>query len=202
MAASTFLFWKNWKDGKITDKEKINYGKPKGESGMIRKTRDEDLGQVMEIIHLAQENFRKLSIDQWQNGYPNEEIIKQDMEKGQSYVFEQEGRIDGTAVISCEREWTYDRIKGGSWVTGDEKAYLVIHRIATHDRAKRTGTAGRVLKYAEELGRELGRQSIRIDTHPDNHAMRKFLEKQGFCFCGHIYLSDGALRYAYEKEIV
>lgn len=40
----------------------------------------------MEIIKQAQCYFKKQGIDQWQNGYPNSTVIKQDIEKKESYV--------------------------------------------------------------------------------------------------------------------
>ena len=40
---------------------------------------------------------------------------------------------------------------------------------------------------------------IRIDTHPDNRIMQNWLKKNGFSYCGWIWLVTGDLRYAYEK---
>lgn len=61
------------------------------------------MGQVMTIIRMAQQSFRDQGVDQWQDGYPNEEVILEDIRKGQSYVAEEKGIILGTAVISFER---------------------------------------------------------------------------------------------------
>ena len=62
------------------------------------------MGQVMTIIRMAQQSFRDQGVDQWQDGYPNEEVILEDIRKGQSYVAEEKGIILGTAVISFEKE--------------------------------------------------------------------------------------------------
>jgi hypothetical protein len=45
-----------------------------GEVNFVRAHIDQ-LTEIMEIVAEAQEYFRKSGIDQWQNGYPNEEII-------------------------------------------------------------------------------------------------------------------------------
>lgn len=37
-----------------------------------------------------------------------------------------------------------------------------------------------VFEKAEDLGREHGAGSIRIDTHPDNRIMQNWLKKNGF----------------------
>jgi len=110
---------------------------------IIRETGEDDLGQVMTIIRMAQQSFRDQGVDQWQDGYPNEEVILEDIRKGQSYVAEEKGIILGTAVISFEKEKTYDGIENGQWLTPGDTKYMVIHRIATHYEYKRRGTAPR-----------------------------------------------------------
>ena len=41
----------------------------------FRKTTIEDIKSIMQIIDEAKEYFRKMGIDQWQNGYPNSDVI-------------------------------------------------------------------------------------------------------------------------------
>ena len=40
---------------------------------------------------------------------------------------------------------------------------------------------------------------IRIDTHEDNIPMQRCLSKNGFEYCGIIYLANGSKRLAYQK---
>lgn len=80
---------------------------------IIRETKKEDLKQVMEIIRMAQKLFKESGINQWQDGYPNKEVLLGDIRKRQSYVAEEEGRLIGTAVLSPERESTYEKIEKG-----------------------------------------------------------------------------------------
>ena len=167
----------------------------------IRETKKEDLKGVMRIIRMAQEFFREHKIDQWQDGYPNEEVILEDIRQNQSYLMEKENQTVGTAVISLKREHTYEKMEQGHWITEDKAKYVVIHRIATHREFKREGIASAFLEFAECKGREHHVQSIRIDTHPENTIMQKWLKKHGFCYCGKIHLESGALRYAYEKVL-
>ena len=39
-------------------------------------------------------------LDQWQDGYPSEEIIRDDIRNGESRVWEEDGTILGTAMLS------------------------------------------------------------------------------------------------------
>ena len=165
----------------------------------IRHTKEEDLQAVMQLIYDAQEDFRTQGIDQWQRGYPNEEKIREDMSEKESYVLE-DGEIQASTAISFRGEKNY-RVLDGEWATDADTKYAVIHRIVTSRKYKRNGSAGKLLQFAEKLCKEQGVRSVRIDTHPDNLIMQNWIKKNGFVYCGHIWLEDGALRYAYEKVL-
>ena len=165
----------------------------------LRKSTQEDIDRIMEIIKQAQNYFKENNIDQWQNNYPNEEIIKEDISNGESYVLLNNNKIVGTTVISFNRESTYDKIYEGKWLTNDK--YANIHRIAVDNEYKGQGLSGEILKYVEACCREKGIHSIKGDTHEDNLSMQKFFEKNGFKYCGVIYLEDGDKRVAFEKTL-
>ena len=42
---------------------------------ILRQTKLEDISRVMEIINQAKCYFKENGIDQWQDGYPNEETV-------------------------------------------------------------------------------------------------------------------------------
>ena len=170
---------------------------------MIRKTMVTDIPEIMQIIQEARVSLKALGISQWQNGYPNEEAFQNDIEKGISYVLEEQGRILATAAISFAPDPTYAVIYDGAWLT--ERAYGVIHRIAVREGYKRGGYAGELIKYAGEMAAAQGIPALRIDTHEGNLPMRAFLRKQGFAECGIIYLTERMTvedrRVAYEKRV-
>ncbi len=169
---------------------------------VIRKTRREDIRAIMPIFDEARRTIATLGIDQWQNGYPSEEVILSDIELEQSYLCELDGDVCGTfAIISCG-EPTYDKIYDGHWLTGDESQdYIAIHRVAISVSSRGSGLSGKFISYAADFAKNLGRKSLRIDTHRGNLVMRRMLEKNGFSYCGVIYLENGDERVAYEKII-
>ena len=89
----------------------------------------------------------------------------------------------------CGIEPTYARIDGGAWK--NDAPYLTVHRLACVKRGRGAGTA--CLNYAKGLS-----DSVRADTHRDNLPMQALLQKNGFSYCGIIYLEDGAERLAYQ----
>lgn len=166
----------------------------------FRKSELKDLPAIMAILKAAQQYFKEMGIDQWQDGYPDVQTIRQDIEQGISWVMTDAGVIMATAVISFQGDENYKVMEEGRWLT--KQSYAVIHRIAVLPKRKGQGLAGQFLNFAEELCRKHQIRSVRIDTHADNRPMRRLIEKSGFQYCGVIRLRrDQALRVAYEKEV-
>ena len=141
---------------------------------ILRPTKIEDISRVIDIINQAKTYFKNNDIDQWQDGYPNEETIEKDIENNEAYVLEEDGVILGTCMVTIHGEPAYNRIEG-------------------------KGLASTILDQAVAMYPDY--HSIRMDTHHDNLSMQSFLTKYGFKYCGEITLKSGALRRAYEKRI-
>ena len=165
----------------------------------IRHSTYDDVESIMNIINQAQSYFKANGIDQWQNNYPNPSVIENDIQLNESYVILMDQKIVGTYVLSFRNESTYDIIYDGSWLTLDK--YAVIHRIAFDQSIKGQGLSKNALNliYSQCINNQI--YSIKIDTHEDNHVMRKMLVSNGFSYCGTILLRDGNKRLAYEKRL-
>lgn len=163
----------------------------------FRKSVKSDTKEIMNIIKEAQSYFKEKKINQWQDGYPNEESIINDIEGGESYVLLVDNRIIATAYLSFKGESDYDVIYEGEWIgKGD---YAVVHRVAVLNEMKGHGVAGELFKNIEGVCLENNINNIKIDTHRENKSMQRFLNKNGFEYCGIVYLKDGAERIAFEK---
>ena len=181
----------------------------------FRKSTFDDIDRILEIIEKAKAELKKMGLDQWQKGYPNREVIESDVKKGISYVLEEtaennensgekvSGKIVGTIVLSPEREEPYSKIEG-KWITDDDD-YMVVHRMAVDSDVKNKGLATKILEFSEGVCIENKILSLKADTHENNESMKRLLAKNGFSFCGLIYLDRepdlGAKRTAYEKII-
>ena len=122
-----------------------------------------------------------------------QELLRQDISEGNSYVCLSDGRIVGTFyfISGKDIEPTYRTIYDGAWT--DDSAYGVIHRIASD------GTVRGIGQFCMEWA--FGQcHHLRIDTHPDNKVMQNLLKKCGFVRCGTIYVTEDPYpRFAYEK---
>lgn len=165
----------------------------------FRKSNLEDVASIMYIIDKAKTSLKDSGIDQWQNGYPNEEVIKEDILRGESYVATLQDVVVGTVAITFGIEHHYDDIREGEWLTNDGE-YGVIHRIAVDDDYKGKGIAGFLIDQAKVIGE--GRiHSLRIDTHERNLPMQRAIMKAGFSYCGKVTIQDGGERLTFENDL-
>lgn len=163
----------------------------------FRKGIEGDIPGIMNIIRQAQTYLEECGVDQWQNGYPDIETIRNDIRLGYSYVMVEGDHVLGTVALIFDGEKTYDTIYEGKWLSSG--SYAAIHRIAVAARYKGSGLAGDMMKNIENICLNKGVDSIKIDTHEDNKTMQRYLDKNGFKYCGVIYLEDGNKRLAFEK---
>ncbi len=159
----------------------------------LRLATANDLKDIMTIINQAKAYFKAQGINQWQDGYPNEISIINDMQRKEAYVLEDNDEVLATVMISTAGESNYNYIEG-KWL--QEGKYIVIHRIAIREDQKGKGLAKIILDEASKL---FDLPSIRIDTHEDNQSMQRFLTKYGFSYCGVIYIETKESRLAFEK---
>ncbi len=158
-----------------------------------------DLASIMKAIKCAQKYLAGLGIDQWQDGYPNDEVVIEDIQNNESYIIINDcNECIGTTMFSLRPEPTYTLIEG-EWLTKDGIQYGVIHRMAVDDQFRSSGFSRFVFDYFENLLIEKEIKSMRIDTHEDNQVMQGLLKKRGYHYCGIIYLESGSKRLAFEK---
>lgn len=165
----------------------------------FRRAVAEDLGEIMDIIRQAQDYFKNVGINQWQNNYPNAGVITADIKDNNAYVLADGDNIIGTVTVIFGREKSYNYIEG-KWLS--DLDYAVVHRIAVRAEYKGKGLASVMLRNIEQMCIEKGIHSIRVDTHEDNKSMQRLLMKNGFSYCGIVYLQDGSKRLAYEKLLI
>lgn len=157
---------------------------------IIRKTNFADLPEIENIYATAKVFMAKNgNPNQWRGDYPNQIDAKDDIEKGVGYVCEENGEILAVFAFAKDIEPTYNYIDG-AWLNAEP--YAFIHRIAVKYHGK--GIADFCLNECFKLY-----PNLRIDTHRDNIPMQKLLKRNGFCYCGIIYLENGDERLAFQK---
>jgi methylated-DNA-[protein]-cysteine S-methyltransferase len=165
----------------------------------FRKACYADLPALMRLVGDAQMSLAQLGIDQWQDGYPTRDLIRNDISRKCCYIIENEENIIAMATLVFNDEPSYNVIEG-SWLTQEE--FGVVHRMAVDSRYTNQGIALQLLQQFEKRCLRNQIYSLKIDTHEGNLPMLQLLEKAQYNYCGMIWLYSGKKRKAYEKVLV
>ena len=159
---------------------------------IIREANPTDMTSIMQVMEAAKGIMRSSgNMHQWTDGYPSEDVILSDMEKGGGYVLEEDSQIVAYFALLTSPEPTYAKIYNGEWLD-DERPYHVVHRIASYPGVH--GIFSSIMDFCFSND-----PNIRIDTHRNNTIMQHNIAKHGFTYCGIIYLANGDERLAYQK---
>jgi GNAT superfamily N-acetyltransferase len=165
----------------------------------LRRTKYEDISDVVSIINDSIAGLKSAGIPQWQQGYPNASSIENDIKRGWAYVLCEGEEILATCALCFEPDPNYTHIYQGDWINLDP--YAVIHRIAVKASRKGEGLALILLKHCEDICLNQQTFNIKVDTHRLNTSMQRMLDKAGYTYCGIIYLADGAERFGLQKVL-
>ena len=156
----------------------------------IRKAEERDVSRITEIYaHARAFMAENGNATQWSGGYPGEDVIRADIAAGTLHVCEREGKVAAVFAFILGGDPCYAVIDG-AWHAA--RPYGTIHRIGSD------GTHRGVLHECVDWA--LRRIShLRVDTHADNHVMQRCILREGFSYCGVIYVADGTPRVAFER---
>ncbi len=163
----------------------------------LQKADRTNLDAVMVLINEAKRYLNSQGIDQWQTGYPDTNIIMEDIMHGRGYLVMNDNDIAAYLCIDFDGEPSHEELTG-EWKS--DLPYGIIHRLAISDAYKGRGLASIVFQLAQQLCIDKGFFSIHADTDEANVIMRHVLAKNGFDYCGTIWF-DNSLKYAYEKVL-
>lgn len=162
-----------------------------------------ELPFVMEIINDAKKLLGKSSL-QWQQGYPNEETMTNDIKNSYLYGYYINEYLIGVVALVPGAEINYFEIEDGDWIKYPTSSDLNIHRIAIREGYHNKKIGEVLLKFAIDYAKINKHSSIKLDTHKVNIAMQKIAINTGFSYRGIIYLKRDEvdnLRLAYELII-
>ena len=145
----------------------------------IRPSTKDDIPRLLEIFSIARQFMAATgNPNQWEEEYPDVELLREDIESGDSYVVQIEDRVVATFLLRGGTDPTYHVIYDGEW--RNDAPYDTIHRIASSGEVK--GILHLVMRFALQHY-----DNIRIDTHRDNIVMQHAISKEGFLYCGIIF---------------
>jgi len=163
----------------------------------LRKAILSEIPAIWKILQQAIARRKQDGSQQWQDGYPNEQSIRNDLASGSAYVLIDNDQIIAYAAIIFDIEPAYTDIEG-KWLTNDQ--YVVVHRVATSNEVLGKGIATQLFKLIEDIALDSKVYSIKVDTNFDNIPMLKILAKLDYVYCGEVFFR-GSARKAFEKVL-
>lgn len=154
----------------------------------IVKAKISDLEQILEVYKIAKQFMRDNGNPlQWQGDYPNRDLLISDIDKGELFIITESDFVEAVFSLNFGKDKFYEYIEG-EWLNNDD--YVAIHKVASRGRKK--GLLRKIVEFSLESS-----DNIRIDTHENNDVMKHLIEKNGFTYCGKIFVEDGTERLAY-----
>lgn len=156
----------------------------------VRHTSVDDFDAVMAMYDHSRNLMRAAgNTTQWV-GYPTLAQLQADTARGNSYVVESQGVPIGTFALVLGVEPTYGLIVHGRWFD-TATPYATLHRLAKAPGTQ--GIAAAAFNYAKKHHAHL-----RFDTHESNLTLQAIANREGFVYCGIVFMSDRTERLAYE----
>ena len=165
---------------------------------IIRKANKTDLENIMKMYKSCVKGMLENGIDQWDDTYPNTEIISEDLNVGTYYVAEIDGTIIGGVNIDKNQDDTYLAL---DWKDKSD-SFLVVHRLGVKEEFWNKKIGKVLMLFTEKLVLEKGLKSIRLDTYSGNPKAMEFYRRLGYTELGTINLKpDKEKYYCFEKII-
>ena len=165
---------------------------------IIRKANKRDLEDIMMMYKSCVKGMLKNGIDQWDNTYPNTEIISKDLNTSTYYVAVINKKIIGGINIDKNQDETYLEI---NW-KDKSNFFLVVHRLAVREDFWNKRIGKHLMLFAEDLVKEKRLKSIRLDTYSGNPKAIDFYIRLGYTELGAIYLKPNKNEYYCFEKII
>ena len=162
----------------------------------IRKGKSKDINNIVEIIKDSIIDMESNGIYQWDDIYPNKEVIIEDINNSNLYVYIDENIIKGVVTLNEVQDNEYKSIE---WKYNIGKI-LIVHRLCVNPKYKGNGIATTLMKYAEKVAKDNEYNSIRLDAFAQNKGACKLYEKNGYKKRGSVFFRKGEF-ICLEKEI-
>lgn len=165
---------------------------------MIRPGKEMDVSKILGITRACGAAMRAAGIFQWTESYPSEAAFRNDLERGELWVFDQGHGPVACLVLSDLMDPEYQAVR---WGTPDRGARY-IHRLAVHPDCQRRGIAGQMMDFAELHAWAEGATSMRLDTFSRNAGNQRFYENRGYQRLGAVYFPNQSAYPFYCYELV
>lgn len=164
-------------------------------AAIIRKASPEDVGELLGLVRCCVRGMREAGIDQWDDVYPDEQTIRDDVVAGTAHVSVDDEGIAGMVVLNEQQDPTYVAVP---WQYVGRVG--VVHRLMVRPAQEGRGVGRDLLRFAEQRAMEVGYDCIRLDAFPKNPRAIRLYERAGYRLAGHVEMRKGMFD-CFEKDL-
>ncbi len=141
--------------------------------------------------------MRSAGIDQWDEIYPTEETIRNDVaSRGMYIAMDEAGVVVGVVVLNEIQDLEYSSVP---WKLEGTRIG-VIHRLMIEPRFQGCGWARETMRFIEKHASALGYDVLRLDAFTHNPRALRLYEALGYQDAGPMRLRKGIFR-GFEKRL-
>jgi len=163
---------------------------------IIKRGKIEELDEIVNIIKNAVEDMESNGIYQWDEIYPNREVLEKDIKDENLFVCFEDDVIAGIFVLNEYQDKEYEDL---IWKYNSGKQ-LVVHRLCINPTLQGKGIARVLLEYIERYAKENKYRAVRLDAFTQNERACRLYERAGYEKVGVITLRKGNF-FCFEKEL-
>jgi ribosomal protein S18 acetylase RimI-like enzyme len=140
------------------------------------RAEEKDALEVMDLITRCKLGMRGKGIFQWDDIYPNIEVVLADARGGTLFVIREGGRCVASVSVNDSQPAEYAALP---WKCRDGRAF-VIHRLCVDPEFEGRGLGRRLMGFSEERARLEGGTSLRLDAYTGNPRAIQLYERGGY----------------------
>jgi len=160
------------------------------------KANEGDLDSVFQVFVSAIEEMNRNNIPQWDELYPDREILKEDISKNQLYLGMTDGDIACVYVVNSECDSEYEN---GDWQCPDA-SFCVIHRLCVNPKFQKRSIGKITVRHIEAELIKQGVETIRLDAFTLNPYALRMYDKLGYVKVGYVDWRTGRF-WLMEKKL-
>ena len=147
----------------------------------FRKANESDLDSVFQVFVSAIAEMNRNNIPQWDELYPDREILSEDISKNQLYLGMTDGNIACAYVVNSECD---DEYINGDWQY-PKASFCVIHRLCVNPKFQNKGVGRLTVEHIEAELIKQGVETIRLDAFTLNPYALRMYDKLGYAKVGY-----------------
>ena len=162
----------------------------------FRRAGTDDLDALVALYGAAAQDMREKGIDQWDEYYPDREILAEDVESGDMTLGFLDGQLACAWVVNREYDPEYEL---GAW-EHTEGDFCVLHRLCVNPQLQGRGLARQAMARMEKNARDQGFDSVRLDVFSQNLHAQRLYERLGYRRTGEVRFRKGIF-YLMDKKL-